>query len=218
MQPAARERCDRNSKHPDCLQGRRHSTLRCGLCGRGHLSYPSAASRYCQKRAKSVGSHRHHAPDFHVFSGPIYASGFPYSSGALHVNSPHTSARLSPCAGAVLPYVSTATPYSHQAPKTQLQFQRDQRFRPRKSPTPRARPWHAQANPPRPAAGPLKPTHPTRLLRFHRPTPGGHVRHRFAMRRRQRRRRVGVDDRGGGAAPACMIGPSGLKASPPDRA
>ena len=112
--------------------GRRHSTLRCGLCGRGHLSYPSAASRYCQKHAKSVGSHRHHAPDFHVFSGPIYASGFPYSNGALHVNNPHTSTRLSPCAGAVLPYVSTATPYSHQAPKTQLQFQRDQRFRPRK--------------------------------------------------------------------------------------
>ena len=106
--PAARERCDRNSKRPDCLQGRCHSTLRCGLRGRGHLSYPSAASRYCQKHAKSVGSHRHRAPDFHVFSGPIYASGPPYSNGALHVNSPHTSTRLSPYAGAVLPYVSTA--------------------------------------------------------------------------------------------------------------
>ena len=61
-----------------------------------------------KKHAKSVGSHRHRAPDFHVFSGPIYASGPPYSNGALHVNSPHTSTRLSPCAGAVLPYVSTA--------------------------------------------------------------------------------------------------------------
>ena len=65
---------------------------------------------------------------FMCFPAPYYASGFPYSNGALHVNNPHTSTRLSPCAGAVLPYVSTATPYSHQAPKTQLQFQRDQRF------------------------------------------------------------------------------------------
>ena len=61
-----------------------------------------------------------------------------------------------------------------------------------------------------PATGLRKPTHPTRLLRFHRPTPGGHVRHRFAMRRRQRRRCVGVDVRG---ASTCMcdraIGPKG---------
>ena len=72
--------------------------------------------------------------------------------------------------------------------------------------------------PPRPAAGPLKPTHPTRLLRFHRPTPGGHVRHRFAMRRRQRRRCVGVDVRGGstcvmvGPGARQMIGPEGQPA------
>ena len=117
VQPAARERCDRNSKHPDCLQGHHHSTLRCGLCGRGHLPYPSAAPDIAKNTQSPVGSHRHHAPDFHVFSGPIHAGGFPYSNGALHVNSPHASARLSPYASAVLPYISTAPPYSHQAPK-----------------------------------------------------------------------------------------------------
>ena len=223
VQPAARERCDRNSKHPDCLQGRRHSTLRCGLCGRGHLSYPSAASRYCQKHAKSVGSHRHHAPDFHVFSGPIYASGFPHSSGALHVNNPHTSARLSPCAGAVPPYVFAATPYSHQAPKTQLQFQRDQRFRPRKPGTRRppripcvacrrgtACPGGA-SNPPRPA----RPVHSNLRARpaysnSLRQRRGGHGRQGMASLR------DATTPTTVGPAPACVIGPEGPMDDPPE--
>ena len=99
-----------------------------------------------------------------------------------HVSSPHVSARLSPYAGAVLPYVSTAPPCSHQAPKIRPQFQRDQRFRPRK-PGIRGPPQtpcvdcrrgttcpDGASNLPRPAFGSLKPTHPTGLRGFPDPT------------------------------------------------
>ena len=79
-------------------------------------TYPGAAPPILPK-TKSAGSHHHQAPDFYVFSGSIHACGPPYPSGALHVGSPHMSARLSPYAGAVPSYVSTAPSCNHQAPK-----------------------------------------------------------------------------------------------------
>ncbi len=94
-QPAARERCDRNSKHPDCLRGRRHSTLRRGLCGRSHPPCPEAAPRYCQKHAKSAGSHRHHVPVFHAVSVPHTGGRSPYTPAAFHKFTKNHKARIS---------------------------------------------------------------------------------------------------------------------------
>ena len=62
------------------------------------------------------------------------------------------------------------------------------------------------SNPPRPAAGPLKSTHPANLLKFTAPTRGTWVWRRFAMRRRRRRCDVSTPS---GPAPAYVIGPKG---------
>ena len=63
-----------------------------------------------------------------------------------------------------------------------------------------------------PATGLSGSTHPTDSLRFHRPTPGGHVRHRFAMRRRC----VGVDDDKRSLNLHVMVRPEGRTDSSPE--
>ena len=63
-----------------------------------------------------------------------------------------------------------------------------------------------------PATGLSGSTHPTNSLRFHRPTPGGHVRHRFAMRRRC----VGVDDDKRSLNLHVMVRPEGRTDSSPE--
>ena len=66
---------DRNSKHPDCLQGRRHSALRRGLCGRSHLPYPSAAPDIA-KNPEPAGRIRR-LMRCHVLPIPIHFNGLP---------------------------------------------------------------------------------------------------------------------------------------------
>ena len=63
-----------------------------------------------------------------------------------------------------------------------------------------------------PAAGPLKPTHPTCPLKFPAPARGAWVRHRFAMRRRC----VGVDDDKGSLNLHVMVRPEGRTDSSPE--
>ena len=53
---------------------------------------------------------------FMCFPAP-YARSASHTQTAPSISSPHPSARLSPYAGAVLPYVFTASPHSHQASK-----------------------------------------------------------------------------------------------------
>ncbi len=125
-------------------------------------------------------------------------------------------------------------PYNYQAPKVRLQFQRDQRLAlqiSRQSGSRKSQAcdlgWrrhllhgygsttsltrlHGHGSigsasiPPRPAAGPLKPTRPTSLLKFSAPAGGGAwARHRLAMRRR---RRSGARVQAGPKAGACGPG------------
>ena len=119
---------------------------------------------------------------FMCFLAP-YARSASHTQTAPSISSPHPSARLSPYAGAVLPYVFTASPHSHQASKI---------------------PTLVSA---RPAfSGPTNQA-PTGLHKFpassagavphvqaeHQPTEiSVRVRHRFAMRRRHRRRSRGL--------------------------
>ena len=63
--------------------------------------------RYCQKHTSPQITFHYHIPSFHGFSVPYTSERLPYTSGALHVNSPHTPARLFPYAGAVPSYIST---------------------------------------------------------------------------------------------------------------
>ena len=64
-------------------------------------------------------------------------------------------------------------------------------------------------NPPRPAAGSLKPTRPTDLLKLPAPTRGAWVWHRLAMRRRRRGVAATSTSTSGGASTCVMIGPKG---------
>ena len=131
----------------------------------------------------------------------------------------------------IISYIPThlPTPYSHTAPKLQKiqpQIKQDQRLRPRK-PGIRRSPQipcvdcrrgtacpDGTSNPPRPARPVHSNTRPANSLKFTAPTRGAWVRHRFAMRRRRRRRSGaprssrpegrrlrpgGVDPRGAGA-------------------
>ena len=133
---------------------------------------------------------------FMCFPAP-YARSASHTQTAPSISSPHPSARLSPYAGAVLPYVFTASPHSHQASKIPTLVSARPAF-----PAPQIR--HPQVstnslrrllvryhmsrrgtNPPRPAAGPLKCAS-DQLTQIHCADEGAWARHRFAMRRRRR--------------------------------
>ena len=132
VQPAARERCDRNSKHPDCLQGHHHSTLRCGLCGRGHLPYPSAAPDIAKNTQSPQITFHCHILGFHGFSDPMHTSAS-HTQTAPSMSTVPTHPRDFP--HMLAPFSHTFLRLPHTVTKLQkirLQFQRDQRFRPRK--------------------------------------------------------------------------------------
>ena len=121
---------------------------------------------------------RLHIPGLHGISVPHTNGWLPYTSSILHVNSHHTSARLSPYASAVPPHVSTTPSYNHQTPKiptlvsTRPAFPAQQTRHPRVSTNSlrrlpaRYRMSRRGTNPTRPAAGPPRSTHPTDPLKF----------------------------------------------------
>ena len=115
VQPAARGRCDRNSRRPDCLQGRRHSTLRCGLCGRGHLPYPGGAPGCC----KNTQSPRI-TPSLPLGQAPHAIRRPPCRAAASRFHTPVFHATFVPHAiprpphtWAASPYGIAVSPYNH---------------------------------------------------------------------------------------------------------
>ena len=87
-------------------------------------------SQYCQKHVKSVGPHRHHAPDFHVFSGPIRVGG-PRTQTAPSMSTVPTHPRDFP--HMLAPFFNTFPRLPHTVTKLQKSrhwFRQDQRSGP----------------------------------------------------------------------------------------
>ena len=152
VQPAARGRCDRNSRHPDCLQGRRHSTLRCGLCGRGHLPYPGGAPGCCKNTQSPqitpslpLGQAPHA-----VRRPPCRAAASRFHIPVFHATFvPHAIPRP-PHTWAASPYGIAVSPYNHTPDAFPHTFSADPPYNPQapKNPTPNLeRPATGHANP-----------------------------------------------------------------------
>ena len=83
---------------------------------------------------QASGPHTQAAPSMSAV--PTHPRGFshmlaPFPHTFPQIPQPHTPAQI-PIDSAGSPYISTAPTYNYQAPKIRLQFQRNQRFRPRK--------------------------------------------------------------------------------------
>ena len=179
-------------------------------------------SQYCQKHVKSVGPHCHHAPDFHVFSGPIHVGG-PRTQTAPSMSTVPTHPRDFP--HMLAPFFNTFPRLPHTVTKLQKSrhwFRQDQRSGPanpqpagptnpqnlriqspqisnqpaRKFPNPRLH-LHGHGSLIRkPTRRDQRPVHSntrqSNSLKSPAPARGAWVRHRFAMRRRCLRRSGGL--------------------------